>query len=347
MVTIGRTFISAVWTTTYPGPLESAVGKMVTRSGYAQVFAGLGGELALPWIDETDPKHWSRFWASYLGKPERLRDLDADAAWDRVVPLQWVHGAMIVGSEGTDAKATVLVYPSVIVVIIRIEVTGPWPLDRLAASVAAVWSANDWSVTRAGRTSSNRNLRGIANELRDAAAPLLSWGTTPKPSQQEELTVAAPVPDGGTVALLDLSDETASSCLAGLAGLGPPGTFDEKYLLGKNSHPRRGSRVYVLKSGHAIWQSSVAMSDPIKCLHRNQTDLVAHISALAGIVGWAEDQAAAPGGIAVEVQPLVKRAIERLEQLHSGTAGKTYRSEIAKVRIEPLVGMLNAIKSSL
>jgi hypothetical protein len=244
----------------------------------------------------------------------------------------------------------VLVYPSAIVVIIRVDAAGTWPLEQFAAELAAIRNAKAWSLTTPGGTSHNRNLDGIAADLRDRAAPLLSSGAPPPAGVQEVLTVTAPLAGEGDDSAFALTNPTASACLVGLSVLGPPGALQKDHLLDENSDPRYGARVYALKSGHAIWNAHDLVvpptGDPIGCLHRNQTELVAHITALASVVSWAADQIQG-AGVPLAVQPLVKRAADRLDQLERGNTVKTYRSGIAKVRIEPLRDKLDAVAAAL
>jgi hypothetical protein len=350
MATITRASFAVIWATAYPSLLSTASGRLVTRRGYAEVYDQLGGELQVPWTDDQGVQHWSNFWARYVGKPERTRQLSSDGAWDRVLPFLWQHQATVSGPEGTDPHVQVLVYPSAIVVVIRVDAVGNWPLDRLAAELAAMRVAKVWSLTTSQKASHNRNLNGIAADLRERAAPLLTSGAPPPAGGQEVLTVAAPLVGEGDGSAFALTEPTASSCLVGLSVLGPPGALKQDHLLDENSDPRYVARVYALKSGHAIWNAQnlalPPIGDPIGCLHRNQTELVAHITALAGIVSWAAEQLQG-GGVPLAVQPLVKRAAERLDQLERGNPVKTYRSGIAKIRIAPLRTKLDAVAVAL
>ena len=350
MATITQASFAVIWSTSYPSLLSMGSGRLVTRRGYAEVYDQLGGDLHVPWTDDQGAQHWSNFWARYVGKPERTRQLSSDGAWDRVLPFLWNHQATVLGPEGTDAHVQVLVYPSAIVVVIRVDAVGNWPLDQLAAELAAIRAATVWSLTTPQKTSQNRNLDGIAAELRDRAAPLLSSGAPPPAGEQELLTVAAPILGQGNDNAFALTNAAASECLVGLSVLGPPGALKQDHLLDENSDPRYVARVYALKSGHAIWNAQKLAAqppgDPIGCLHRNQTELVAHITALAGIVSWAAEQLQG-GGVPLAVQPLVKRAAARLDQLERGNPVKTYRSGIAKVRIAPLRPKLDAVAAAL
>jgi hypothetical protein len=348
--TIQHAAFSVIWSTSYYDLLATGSGKLVTRRGYAEVYDTLGGDLRLPWDKDARP-HWSRFWAHYVAKPERTRKLSSDAAWDRVLPFLWMPNATVAaGPAGTQAKADVLVYPSTIVVIIRVDATGEWPVSGLAAAMAAIRGSATWSLTTPDGASQNRNLDGIAGDLRDRAAPHLSSGPPPQAGAQEVFTVSAPMFGTGDEDSFDLADPTVRSCLVGLAVLGPPGTLREDHLLEENSDPRYGARVYALKTGHAIWNARELIApspgDPVGCLLRNQTELVAHISALAGIVNWAAERLG-QGGVPVAVQPLVKRAAERLDQLERGNAVKTYRSGIAQTRIKPLRERVDAVITAL
>jgi hypothetical protein len=347
MATINRVSVAVVSVTGYPELLFSGAGSLVTLPGYAEGYTALGVDRELPWMRE--PPHWSRFWASYLGKENRVRSLGHDAAWERVIPFRWLHDHVVTGPDGVDVGAEVLVYPSAIVVVMRLDVAGEWQLDEVSKAVAKVRDATSWSISLEDGVSENRSLDGVASELSDRAASLLAEGEL-SPDVTSELLVVAPTAGEGDPASFDLLKDTVKSCVAGLAVLGPPGKLVAERLLEENTDPRYGARFYVLKGGHAIWHPSTFLeqpaTDPIGCLHRNQTDLVAHIAALGDIVGWAADRAKA-AGIPVAVQPLVKRATERLELLHEGNPARTYRSGIAKARIEPLLGEITTVKAEL
>jgi hypothetical protein len=350
MATINRASFAVIWSTPYPSLLSTGTGRLVTRRGYAEVYDQLGGDLRVPWTDDQGAQHWSQFWAHYVGKPERTRQMSSDGAWDRVLPFLWVHQSTVTGPEGTDPQIQVLVYPSAIVVIIRVDVAGEWALAHFAADLAGIRDGKVWSLTTPQGTSQNRNLDGIAADLRDRAVPVLSSGAPPPAGVQEVITVTAPILGEGDSGAFALTDPTASACLVGLAVLGPPGALREDHLLEENSDPRYAARVYALKSGHAIWNTRDLLDpqkgDPIGCLHRNHTELVGHISALAGIVSWAAEQLQG-AGVPVAVQPLVKRAAERLDQLYRGNTVKTYRSGIAKARIEPLRESVDSVRAAL
>jgi hypothetical protein len=167
---------------------------------------------------------------------------------------------------------------------------------------------------------------------------------------QVALSVAAPAAGSGPAASFDLGSQEAASCLAGLSVLGPPGALVPAHLLDANSDPRLSGRVYALAGGHAIWHPAAFLrqpaNEPLACLVDNHTDLVAHIVALGGIASWAAERIALHAPVPVAVQPLAKRAALRLSQLHEGLPNKTYRSGIAKVRIDPLVATLATVQAT-
>jgi hypothetical protein len=340
---------SVSWTTTYPSLLSEAKGRMVTRPAYAAVFDARRPELRLPWEGYAD---WNRFWAYYLGSPEKFRELTSDAGWDRVVPLEWVHTATLTPPHGVDARVDVLVYPTAISVIVRGLASGSWSLKQLASKLEDVRKSKSWGLSGTSTSSTNRSLDGIAEDLRAEAVRWLTDGAPPETGSQAVLTVAAPIAGKGPVASFVPKEKTAAgSCLAGLSVLGSPGSFVASHLLEENSDPRCGARVYALPGGHAIWHPARFVkrseAEPIKCLVDNQTDLVAHISALAGIASWAGEQVKVHVQIPTAVQPLVERAVLRLCQLHNGPREKTYRSGIAKTRIEPLIPTLKQVGTTL
>jgi hypothetical protein len=319
-----------------------------------KLFDDRAPELGLPWEDEDGQEHWSRFWSSYLGAPKQLRTLGADSAWERVVPLRWTAPADVAGPDDqhVTATASVLVHPSSISVIIRVDATGPWPLARLASSLAAIREGRNWALQTATATSKGRTLKGIAQALRDEVAGLLlTGGDLLEPASETEYSIAAPLTGDGDIAAFALDEESASSCLAGIAVLGRPGKLVPSHLLEENSDPEYGARIYELNRGHAIWHPANVLEppsdDPLGCMLHNHMHLVAQIAALGAIVSWAAEQVEAHVQIPVAVHPLVTKAADRLEQLHVGKREKTYRAGIAKRRTEPYLPAINAIRSGL
>lgn len=352
MAFVREAVFTVSWTSAYPDVLAAADGALVTRSRYAAVLDAPGADLGLPWAQAQDGPSWSRFWSSYLGRPGALRQLGADAAWEHVVPLQVWHSSALAGPDGATGRTRVLLYPAAVSVIITVRVSGAWQVGELAAALAGLRTAEQWQV--AGATGGDRTLRGIAGELLGQVAGRLFQQP---PAQIEhglsvQRTVAAPIAaDGGPPEAFALTDPTVRSCLAGLASLGPPGEFAEARLLGSNSDTNLGGRCYVLSNGHAVWHPAHLVQrpprDPLGCLVRNQTDLVAHIEAVGSMVTWAAERLAAGDQIPVPVQPLLRVAAERLRILHAGNSRSTYRSGLAMARLAPLLESIELVRARL
>lgn len=343
MPTITRASFALVWMTFYASVLQPARGRLVTREGYAAVYDNRPSDLGFPW----HAQHWDWFWAYYLGGPDRVRGLSVDAAWERVVPFRWVHGSTVQTAADASTTVEVLIYPASIAVVIRVDADGGWPLDRVGAELSDLRDATDWELVAAGGVSAGRSLDGIATDLRNKAAALLTGDGAPDPGTQQVLTVAAPLmAEAKNPESLDLDDETVKACLAGLANVGPPGKLSADRLLDENRNTKLPARVYDVGDGHAIWAPGHMLApqqnDPLGCLFSNQTTLVAHISALSALVSWATERIAG-GGVPTNLVPVVKLAGFRLEQLAVGDRAKTYRSELAKKRIEPLTNDLKAV----
>jgi hypothetical protein len=358
MANVTEAIFALTQTTTYPSLLESPT--TVTRREYMEAFNHLPPDFRLPWTEDAGYSHWSSFWGFYIGGeshgPATFWNPNADAAFEYVIPFRWVPKCTIEGPANADADvdadAEVLLYPTGLTVAIRVKVGGVWPLDAVASALADIRQSKEWTLTTpAGSVSSNRTLDGIAQTLRDEAASVLFDIPNGVVGSRVIFTVSTPTAGEGEAASFDLADKTASSCLAGLASLGPAGTLVARNLIDENSDSRHGSRIYVLPRGHAIWNSRDLLDppddDPIACLHGNQTHLVGHIAALAGVASWAHDQIKAHVPIAQDAHPLILRAALRLDQLHTGDRAKTYRSEVAKRRIEPFLEALQAITAAL
>src|SRR3712207_381852 len=77
-----------VWTRFVDEALRDPFGPLTFGAEYQDAHAtgSLDGVTARrPWSHGN--LTWSRFWSSYLTKPERLRYLDPAVAWDYLVPL--------------------------------------------------------------------------------------------------------------------------------------------------------------------------------------------------------------------------------------------------------------------
>ncbi len=347
MTKIKRVAFSVSWTTPYTSILDGSVaGMLASRQGYLTEYQANGAVPAvLPWYRGPDRPAWSWFWGKYVGAPEQLRKPSPDSAWERVVPVRWNVDTTVTDGPGTEASVDVWIYPCAISVLIHVHSDGDWPLDQVANAVMTLRRNHGWTLQTPKATIANQTLDGIATAVRNEAAALLTDGPAPQPSADPtRLTVAAPVIAEGDPAALDVTDKTVSACLVGLSALGPPGVLDQNHLLDINSDPNCMGRVYLLNAGHAIWHTAKmleASSSPkaarvIECLQRNHIDLVTHIEALGEIVSWTADRVQAHVDVPVTAQRIGTNAATRLGILLAGDRKKTYRSEVAKRRIDPL-----------
>ena len=94
--------------------------------------------------------------------------------------------------------------------------------------------------------------------MRDDAARWLTDQSAPEPGPQAVLSAAAPIAGEGDEAAFSLDNETAKSCLAGLAVLGPPGALNPGRILETNTDTRLGGRFYVVGGGHAGTEAALA-----------------------------------------------------------------------------------------
>ncbi|MGW6444130.1 hypothetical protein [Lentzea sp. NPDC055074] len=341
MASIDEIALTISWITTYPAVLTGG-GKLTSRADHAAAVYG-DAALAWPWRTDDQVQHWSRFWSSYLRKTSRIRTINADSAWSQLVPFQSWPVVSLRSPGVTSAEARVLIYPHAIAVSISVLASGSWAVNDLATEVAELRTSRAWG------PSADRSLDGLATDMRSLASVRHLAEEPGDPGQTTVYTVAAPLRASGREFGLTQADVRAT--LAGLASAGPPGEFDEARLLASNSDSSLAARVYLSRRGHAIWHPErMLAADPgasLKCLVGNQTDLVVHIAALDGAITWAEEQISAGAQIPLAVQPLARRAAERVLSLHEGDPRKTYRSGVARVRTEPLLPAARAVVAAL
>ena len=338
---IGAKF-SVIWTTLYASVLVTGDGKLVTRQGYSDFYRGREPDFDLPWNRPKPGNGTSQFWFRYLGATG-LNAVSSDAAWERVVPLAQFLPAALTGPMQTPADAEVFLYPHAIAVIVTAEVTGEWSLRTLGPGLKKLRDSSEWTLRRPVEAELTGRLDRLAAELRGAVEGRLASAALSR-AGEVVLTIAAPtIGEGRNAEFAIIQSKGASACLASLAALGPPGILDPAHLLEENSNSNYDARVYVLNHGHAVWQPRAFLGgqadESLDCLLQNQADLVAQVSALGALIGWASDTLAG-GSIGPVVKPLIRNATLRLLQLHAGDERKTYRSGLAKVRIAPLLPAL-------
>jgi hypothetical protein len=346
MAVIRSAMFTISWTTPFPDVLaDTALGRLTTRSRHARVYRSFRPDLTMPWQPDTEPATWSRFWSAYLGRPDALRTLTSDAAWERLVPFRLVNLPVLHGPVDATATPRALLYPSAVAVTITVRATGNWALAEFADAMAGLRTSNEWGVGAPGR----RTLHGLATDLLTLATPRIAADGV-SPGRAAVHTVAAPLTaTDGTPDDLDPTAEAVRSCVSGLAGLGPPGPFTTDHLLSPNSDTNLAGRYYLLAGGLAIWQQSrmfaPSAEDRIACLVRNQTDLAVHVEALRATAQWAADRITAGSPLPLDVLPLLRATTARLRILHEGRRDKTYRSEVAKARIDPIMPALDLLRA--
>ncbi|WP_180935985.1 hypothetical protein [Nocardioides ungokensis] len=325
---------------------EPGLGRMSTRRGYQREHDTLDEGHALPWTTGPD-RHWSRFWSNYLSakmiKPGA--PLSADRAFDYVIPHQLVPSTtLITPDKKATATVRVRVYPTAIAVIADIELDGEIRLESLPDTVRTIRDSNAWG--RPGHTA-DRSLDGILQELADEArvelfadparalepgATIIHTAVAPVTGTLSADDVRLPSPDDPKAA-----SSIAAKTVAGLATLKPGAEFDATKLLEANT--AGPARTYITSRGHSLWNTITLLADyapdkkdPVGCLLRNHTDLVAHIDALTPIVTWAANQVRSGVGLNDSQADLARAAVTRLRILKVGGT-TTYRSKLAAIRI--------------
>jgi hypothetical protein len=345
MATITDVRFCVVWSWTYTSVLKRPFGALVLRSGYSEAIAQADQRgWRFPWSGEG---HWSRFWSAYLGGPERLRGTSTDMAWDRLVPLRWGELWNYGGPEAW-VEMEAFLHPTAVTVIATVDASGSWNVTDLAQSIAELRRSRSYGRDGSGSVA-NRKLDGLALEMREAVQDrLLLGGALGEPAYSSTTTVTAALGGTGKTGELAVTLPAVQACIAGLAGLGPPGPMLATNLLPSNTNTNRSARIYCIGDGQAIWRPDAIITqpdnDPVGCLLLNHATGIGHIAGLRGLIEWAGDLVARNIPIDEAVHPLLERALHRLYQLHRGD--KTYRSEALKVRIDPLLPRMDAIRAA-
>ncbi|MFC8044941.1 hypothetical protein [Nocardia sp. NPDC057353] len=339
------------WTTIYPELLAENRGKLITSAGYRALFDSYNPNLTMPWNHYPQRKHWSRFWSSYLAAPSKMHGIRWDAAYARRLPFQWWEPVTLSGPGGASGVMRVRMYPWAVVVLAQIEAVGAWPVPELAHSVSDLRRAREWRAAQVDARA-DRSLDGLADELRERIGnPHLTDGQLGDPWPANVYTIGAPIRGEGSLSDFEFENVAAASCLAGLASLGPPGDYDSERLTAANRTSQWSTRAYVSRDGHAIWNPTT-FTDPnaghtLDCLLANQADAISHIDALEGALSWAAEQIAESLPIPTAAQPTVLRVSEILEQLYRGDKRKTYRSGVARLRIEKYIDSIAPVRAAL
>ena len=334
---------SLVWCRTVPETLFAPFGPRVTRKGFGDAYtADIAAEMAFaPW--ELSDSAWPRFWSNYLRKPQRMRtDLSLDVAWAFLVPLAWNHTRNFEGPDNTDTTFDLWIYPFGIVVIARVHVVGSWTLSELPDALRRLRRSQNYTATSENGETRNRNLDGIASDLANLAANWITPTgiTAPSEGVGDPLSITTVLSGTEDASAWAIGQPIVDSCLAGLAGLGPPGVLRQEQLLAANNRSEFAARVCFDGAGHVIWRADVAAeeaSGALACLQRNHTEAVAHVAALGAITTWAAEQIAEHIAIAPQLRAIVDTAVFRLSALDQPKRkNDTYRAGILAKRIDPI-----------
>ncbi len=340
MSTVSAVRLSLVWVRLVEEALVDPFGELTSGPGYRNAFSAArvaDANLTRPWEDEGSS--WSRFWSSYLGSPRQLRHPDPAVAWDHLIPLcnKVVEHA---GPGDSSVELQSLLYPHAVAVIATVDIEHSWAVEDLAKAVAELRSADTWGSSR-GR---NRSLNGLAGDLADASACLLSPGAAPA-GVSDPCSIVAPTVATGEASAFELNQPAVPACLAGLASIGPNGVADDDNYLGPNSDTNLKATIYATSRGHVIWRPDAMLADPpggaVTCLHRNQTSAIAHARALGRLAEWAAER----NSVAAEIRPLLARALFNLIRLKSGNRGNTYRSGIVMKRVAAYSEVVDEVRS--
>lgn len=352
---VNRTSYSLIATTGFTDLLDDVTtGALATRRGYSATYDALGGDLALPWRTG----HWSRFWSNYLsGAGQLRRGPGSDRAWEYMLPFEVVPEVPIEAGGGATGALRRYLYPWAVVSVADVELDRVISAAQLAASVAKTRRDRVWQLAgEAGAHNLDHLLRRATEQVQDrlfiTQGLELSGVTTVK-------SVAAPTHGDLSQTEVALPGQAgfdplaAGATIAGLAVLAPPSVFREERLVAANSSGNRATRAYVAEEGHVLWSAQHLRGDPatssdsLACLMRNHTDAISHIEALAFAMHWAADRVRSAQGLSDGQAALIGPVLHRLRSLHEGDKNKTYASDVAKRRIDPLLADLEVAASGL
>lgn len=350
---VSRTVYAQILAAHYASALaDPASAALATSQGYAREYAGMAEHgLGLPWHDE----HWTRFWTNYLHGVRNLKaGVGADRAWDFLVPFEVLPVLELTGAEGASARVRTFLYPASVVAVVEVELRSEIPFEQLAARVSAS-RGPEW---QSGPASQRRNLAGLLDEAVSRGAARLLGGA---PAYDESVSLSVAVPACGSLSAAqaalpsaDAVDTLTAKTIAGLATLAPPGGYVAERLLDANSAGDAQTRTYLTQRGHVLWHPDALTQpctddgrDTAGCLMRNHVALVAHVEALGFVARWAASRMRDHTGLTDPQARLVRRATDRLLSLSEGNRGKTYRSQVASLRIKPLLPDIQLAQSGL
>ena len=352
---VSRTLITLVRVSLYDDLLDDPErGTLSTQAGYSSAFATLGSELVLPWKPTVSPAKWSRFWSNYIG-PGQLEKIQPERAWEYAVPFHGAVQTALTGPAGARGTLHACVFPTAVVVTASLELDGPTELSELADVVRDLARSGSWTAEGSTQPGSLEALMGQAEtsmKARLTGAPLA-------PSATFTRSIVAPA--AGTLGEdeADVAGAAAGPVVAGLARLAPPSTFEPGRLVDENASGDLQTRLYVGDDGHALWNAGLLQGqepwspDPIGCLVNSHADLIAQVEVCASVVRWAADRLSDGIAFSGPQLRLVVPAMTRLRALYDGVKDatkpkkQTYRSAIAKRRIEPDVAALQSVEAAL
>jgi len=337
-IVVNELRLSLVWSKAFAK--DANLPTLADPNEYQRAFesARQSGTTASPWLLPWIEGYPQRFWQFYLkgAAPSNFQQVAAAEARSFFVPLRIRPFCHVTARDGTSATLEGYCYPytTAVIGIVRLRPNPPLPLSDLVDAAVAARHADynlRWHDTTLPAT--HGTLQSLADKVVGRLHALAGIDVN---------AIGVPLPPPITTATVinakgDERDEVVLRALHGLSWLRT--TWKQDKLVEEMPDPAELSGIAIGK-GRAIWRP-VCFSPPqargrvvsLGCYHRNLTLAAMQASALAALVGRADDIFADPKGRLISIPPAdVARAVELLDKL-GGSDFFTYRSWTAQKQV--------------
>jgi len=300
------------------------------RDRYEEEFTGAKsghGEWLLPWQREE----LQHFWQYYLNTAETgdLENVEAERAWDYLMPLRAPNWARIVTQQGLRLTLEGYCFPHSVGVVATafINPVSPLPLNKMVDMAVKVRRADYAVAWPDGGDPTHGSLDNLADALIGRLhQKVLGQDPRGRPLS-EPLTIATVIDAAGVWNAKTNLVPQIESALSGLCRLQPGWRKASPKPGGValwRGEAATGDCLYLLERGRAIWMPKhfVETEPKIKrralgCFHRNQALAALQTRSLTTLVRRAYEFLPA-GPISFQLSNPVKRAIHVLKDLYLG-----------------------------